>query len=1289
MKKTTLLILCFLLALQVANASFRVLETKQEEIIIEYNLGEYSFANQNDFVYLVTSNMNYSMEPGAPMLAYEETKIAIPPSGSIQVTLLSSRHHSVKLEKRIMPVPEVVMEQDVSSYQYTLNEQLYQLSKSNNPLLNLLNPTTYRGIGFCPLEIHPFSYDGNYNLEITDQAIIKIEILGNTSFRSILESDDLTDLFLSQIINPEQAKNWQYITPAKVEYAEFSRSDYWWKIETDREGIFKIAPSQLTGFPLSDIDPRSFRLFSNSGVLLPFAINSPGNAFQEIPIQVIGEEDGRFDAQDYILFYGTTRDGVEKNQILQSNKDTYYNPYSGNCVYWLTFGGEFNTDPLRIATLPELQTWNTQTSTFVDNVRLETEKLRRETIGFDWYMTLLAGKVTADYDFTIELPDLSTNDNGILSFSLRQESVNYIATHNISVYVNGNVIPSSANSYIFSWQGLNEYVFQKSVPYFVPGVNTIRIRVHRDKTDNIFLDWINVKYTRNIVKYAGKQTIVNQLENEYVVPVRYNVSSSTNFTVYQINSFNEASLVPVKNIAGSYYYIASGNTATKFILTNEEYYLPAKVQFIEPVDLVSNPGQVDNIIITPDEFINQAQTLADKYNLYFNKRSKVVRQSDIFNQFNSGHPDPEAIRLFLSYVFQNYPTPRITSVTLLGLGTIDWRNFSSQAQSKNKMIVYQRDNSTSDDFFVMLTQTYNPELAIGRYPVTNLNEINIMFSNFSSYVENPVGGWWKNSMVFVADDLYNGSEPYYENYHTQQTETLSNTIHPSILIDKIFGWEYEYDEFQNKPKARDDMMAAINEGRLVWLYVGHGGHDQLGAEDYFNGATDMGRFNNPGKLTFFIAASCEVSKFDYWGYESLGQKTVLLNNLGAIASLGATRMSAAGSNVGLTTFILDYLANKRNPLGYSIMAAKTAYTQSTINDALYVLLGDPLLHIVPPVRDSILTIFDPDNYQTKENQGILYARQKVRFTGSFSPSTSNGIAEVKVFNNKLVYNLDPQTIISHRGAPLFVGSSTVNTGFYQSGFIVPDDVTTGNSGLIVSYFWDPNLKQSYTNYYYPLQLSDEAVSANNPDAPHIEIYLDSMDFRPGDIVGTDPILYARISDSNGINVTGSAGHNILLILDNSLQPVSVTNYFRYDTDSFTQGILTYPLSGLSEGVHSLQIIAFDNFNLPAVTTTHFQVRKVAELYIERFLIYPNPMKSTTNFTFILPRDCELTIDIYTISGKKIYSMKTMGRQGFNSIPWDGRDNKGDKLANNTYFVKIRAKDGKEKAEKIEKLVIYH
>jgi len=1286
MKKTSLLILCLLLVLQIANASFRVLETNEEQIIIEYTLGEYSLSQQNDYTYLLTSEMNYSIETGAPMLAYEETKIGIPPSGSVQVTLLSSSHHSVKLEKRIMPVPEVMMEQEVSSYRFTINEQLYLLSKANTPLLNLLNPTSYRSISFCPLEIHPFSYDGNYNLEITDQAIIKIEIIGNTSLRSILEKDELTDLFLSQLINPEQAKNWQLMSRSLVEYADFSRSDYWWKIETDRDGIFKIAPSQLTGFPLSDIDPRSFRLFSNSGVLLPFAINNPGNAFQEIPIQVIGEEDGKFDAQDYILFYGTNRDGVEKNQSLQ-DKATYYNPYSGNCVYWLTFGGEYNTEPLRITTLPEQQTWNTQTTTFVDNIRLESENLRRETIGFDWYMTLLSGKMTADYDFTMELPDLSNENNGILSFSMRQEEVSYIATHNISVYVNGNIIPASSDSYIFSWEGLNEYEFQKSISYFVPGSNTIRIRVHRDRTDNIFLDWINVKYTRNIVKHSGKQTIVNQLENEYGIPVRYNVSSSTNFTAYQINNFNEAALVPVKHIAEAYYYVASGNITTKYILTNSEYYIPPQIQFIEPVDLVSNPEQVDNIIITPDEFVSQAQTLADKYELYFSKQSKVVKQSDIFIQFNGGHPDPEAIRLFLSYVLQNYPTPRITSVTLMGLGTIDWRNFSGQAQPKNKIIVYQRDNSSSDDYFVMLTQVYHPELAIGRYPVTNINEIDNMFSNFSSYVENPVSGWWKNSMVFLADDLYNGSEPYYENYHTYQTEALSNTIHPSILIDKIFAWEYEYDEFQNKPKARDDMISAINEGRLVWLYVGHGGYDQLGAEDYFNGAVDMGRFNNPGKLTFFIAASCEVSKFDYWGYESLGQKTVLLNNLGAIASLGATRVSAAGSNVGLTTLILDNLANKRNPLGYSIIAAKTAYTQSTTNDALYVLLGDPLLHIIPPIRDSIITISEIEN--NKENRNPLYARQQVHFNGGFSPSTADGLAEVKAFNNKVVYNLDSQTTISHRGSPLFVGRSTVNSGSYQSGFIVPDDVTTGNSGLIVSYFWDPHIKQSYTNYYYPLSLSNEAITTENPDAPDIELYLESMDFRPGDVVGTNPILYARISDSNGINVTGSAGHNILLIIDNSLQPISVTNHFLYDTDSFTQGILTYPLSGLSEGDHSIQLIAFDNFNLPSVATTNFRVRKVGDLNIERFLIYPNPVKNSTNFTFMLSRNCEITVEIFTISGKKIYSYKTSGRQGFNSIFWDGRDNKGDKLANNTYFVKIRAKDGKDKTEKIEKLIIYH
>ncbi|MBW6514704.1 MAG: type IX secretion system sortase PorU [Candidatus Syntrophosphaera sp.] len=1272
--------------LAVLSASFTVVQRSENQLVVEFRLDGFTLSEQGDFIRVDAPGFDYPTISGSPLLPLAETKIGIPPGGQVSVTLLSARAREEKLAKRLLPVPLVFMGEEISEHRYEIEEALYVANQI--PLLRTLDIFSYRGFDYVPLEIRPFAYDGKNALMITEQALFRIDISGNTGYRNAPPSDELAEVLLSQLLNPDQTRSWKSFLRYEVNFADFSRSDFWLRLETNRDGMFKITPSQLSGFPVSDIDPRSFRLFSTGGTLLPFTVTNPGYEFKEVPIRVVGESDGSFDPSDYIMFFGTTRDGVDKNQTLLTN-DTYYNPYSQNTVYWLTFAGDFPSPPLRMATLPTLTNWDNQTSTFTDKARLETESQRRETIGFEWYMSRMFGNSTAEYQFEMTLSDVEAVQPQYLSMLIRQEDISVNIWHNISVYVNDVPVPAdTTGSIVFSWRGTWHHVFFRQVSGFVNGPNQIRIKVIRSGTDNLFLDWITLEHGRQIVKGTG-QLSVNQLPLlNYGYPVRYNISGSGSTAVYRINSFDEVDIAPLQGSGSSPYYVSTGASATRFVLANDsELYNPVNFAIVEPFDLTANPPRVDNIIISADEYASQVQGLADLYWQEFGKHSVVVKQSDIFNQFNGGHPDPAAIRQFLRYAWQNYPAPQITSVTLIGLGTMDWRNFSGQSASKNKVIVFQRNNITSDDYFVMLTQASHPELAVGRYPVASEAELNTMLANFQNYVQNPQGGWWRNSMVFLGDDLYNGSSTAYENIHTRQTQDAGNVVHPSILVDKIFAWDYEYDEFQNKPRARDDMLAMINEGRLVWYYIGHGSYDKLGAEDYFNGAADMGRFNNPDRLTLFMAASCKVSHFDYWGFESLGQKTVLLNNLGAIASYSATRISTPYSNAPMMQFLLNNLANGRNPIGYSIMAAKIQYTQSNDNDATYVLLGDPHLRITPPVRDSVITV---SGQKTGPKDETFYARQLVSIEGGFSPSAYSSIAEVKAFNTETEYSLDWQTNVSHRGAPLYTGSATVTGGQYNSSFIVPDDVTTGNTGLIVSYLWDPISRQDYTNFLHPLALSDDAVIAENPDAPAIELFLGSLDFRPGDTVGTNPILHARISDSNGINVTGSAGHNILLILDNSLQPIPVTQYFSYNLDSHTEGLLTYQLSNLAEGPHTLQLIAFDNFNLPSVSSTNFIVKKSGELAIERFLIYPNPMQTSTSFTFMLSQDSDLIIDIYTVTGKKAHSFKALGRQGFNAISWNGKDARGDRFANNTYFVKVRATtlDGR-KTEKTEKLVIYN
>ncbi len=349
------------------------------------------------------------------------------------------------------------------------------------------------------------------------------------------------------------------------------------------------------------------------------------------------------------------------------------------------------------------------------------------------------------------------------------------------------------------------------------------------------------------------------------------------------------------------------------------------------------------------------------------------------------------------------------------------------------------------------------------------------------------------------------------------------------------------------------------------------------------------------------------------------------------------------------------------------------------------ILGDPYLHIVPPTRVNALSLNNLDNAED-----ALHPRQNAQFSGSFGPSALEGTAQFLAYDSNRNYQINDINL-NQRGPQIFRGSVSVENSNFAGAFFVPDDILTGNTGLVLSYLWDEASSQDYVSYYHPMPLSSEILpdAPLNESPPEISIYLGSYDFREGDTVSTSPLLYAKVSDDDGINLTSTAGHNLLLVIDQSLNPISVTEYFEYDTDSHTQGTLIYQMPKLSEGPHSVQIIAFDNQNLPQVAEASFVSKKSGPISMENLLIYPNPMKSDAHITFIISEPSEITLDIFTMSGKRIRRIQSFAQRGFNQLPFDGRDEFGARLANNTYFIRVRAKtqDGKS-IEKRERLVIY-
>ena len=98
-----------------------------------------------------------------------------------------------------------------------------------------------------------------------------------------------------------------------INYAQ----DYY-KVKTGKNGIHRISQQALidAGMDLSSLDPRNLKLYHRG---------------EEISIYVSGEEDGSFDSNDFIEFYGRRNDGTQDTELYlrpSYQAHQYYNLFS-------------------------------------------------------------------------------------------------------------------------------------------------------------------------------------------------------------------------------------------------------------------------------------------------------------------------------------------------------------------------------------------------------------------------------------------------------------------------------------------------------------------------------------------------------------------------------------------------------------------------------------------------------------------------------------------------------------------------------------------------------------------------------------------------------------------------------------------------------------------------------------------------------------------------------------------------------------------------------------------------
>src|SRR5690554_3682512 len=140
---------------------------------------------------------------------------------------------------------------------------------------------------------------------------------------------------LSFSVNYRYGSTSQRVDPPAITNSVLAQGQ-WFKFKVENTGIHKIDKSFLNqlGINSDNINPQNIKIYGHGGKSLPL-LNALNTTYDlpEIAIQVVGEEDGRFDNSDHILFYATNTEGYV------NDNDSHLNPYSDDSYYYITTSG--------------------------------------------------------------------------------------------------------------------------------------------------------------------------------------------------------------------------------------------------------------------------------------------------------------------------------------------------------------------------------------------------------------------------------------------------------------------------------------------------------------------------------------------------------------------------------------------------------------------------------------------------------------------------------------------------------------------------------------------------------------------------------------------------------------------------------------------------------------------------------------------------------------------------------------------------------------------------------------
>lgn len=783
--------------------------------------------------------------------------------------------------------------------------------------------------------------------------------------------------------------------------------DNWYKISVEETGIHKITYNDLVSWGIDPIqlNPQNLRLYGNGNGMLPEPIDEfRYQDLQENAIFVFGEDDGNFDTDDYILFYG--EGPIEWNMDSETglfNHET--NLYTTHISYFLNFDiGEGK----RIETEPSSNLNESGFSNVFDDYYVhEWENINLIHSGKDWYGEEF--NETLSHSFQIEFPNLK--QSAAISISARG------AARSIEASLMSFVI-NDEDALELSFTGINYYSHKFAAAkeglhsmYNLDDILNLQISYQQPNDSSVaWLDYFEFNARRHLIFEQGQMSYRDKMNSAAGDIIKFKVyTENENITIWKITDPMNINSQEYEVETDGVFYKTEVDGLEEFIIFDETEYLIAEFEGEVENQNLHAMQPVDLMIISHEDFIDQAEEFSQLHQTTQGISTEVIELQKIYNEFSSGVQDVTAIRDFIKYIYDKQLQPTHMNVMLVGNASYDYldriennTNFIPLWQSMESLLA--TSSVGSDDYFGLFEHPGNPEVGLGRLPVNTVEEADILVDKITHYITNQsTMGDWRNKMAFVADDEDG-------NLHLEQTETLIDDIvnyKPAFNLSKIYLDAYEQQELPEGPRypqVNEAITQQVNTGVSILNYVGHGGNLGWAHERVFL-ENDLNNWENEINYPIVIGATAEFVRFDDPEIISLGYKSLIKENAGAISVISPNRISYAQSNFAFLQRLYEALCQNNITQGEIMKIAKNS---NNLTHRGFHLIGDPALY--PAIAYNEVVTETINNIPIEEYTDTIHPGEQIAISGFVTDEDENILSN---FNGTLFLKVyDPVTMDS-------------------------------------------------------------------------------------------------------------------------------------------------------------------------------------------------------------------------------------------------------------------------------------